>query len=256
MKVLCPQCDRLSDLEQFRFDGAALIVTCSKCGVETRTQPGATPSPVPLTPIPTTPIEPYQSTMTPLPSMPRLSSSPSASNVVLLKTPTTEAVEKAAKAARTNPFEVPAGLCPKCVSRRQPSARSCGQCGLVFDMLDEKTLEPPDWLSADWKALLLSWGDEAEHDRIRKKAAQADALAIIGRLYRLRLATMPDDPYALRGREEIMRLASISVAPRASTDLPPSTSKAKIVIAALFFLLTMTGVLMTLRYLFSMKDEP
>ena len=36
MKFLCPECERLISLEQFRFDGAALVVTCQKCGVEAR----------------------------------------------------------------------------------------------------------------------------------------------------------------------------------------------------------------------------
>lgn len=36
LKVLCPACERLVTLEHLRFEGAALVVTCARCGAETR----------------------------------------------------------------------------------------------------------------------------------------------------------------------------------------------------------------------------
>ena len=263
MKVLCPQCDRLSELEQYRLDHGVLVVTCTKCGVASRTltavpaavvgapvSPVASPSPAPAV------TDPYQSAMTPLPSSPRLLSTPGASNVVLLKTASTEAVEKAANAAQNNPFEVPAGLCPKCMTRKPERASSCGQCGLVFAMLDASSLEPPSWLADAWRELLLQWGEESRHDKLRKQAVQAEALAAVGRLYRLRLASMPDDPYALRGREEVVRLASVPVSVRQVAVAEPGSSKVKLIGVIIVLVTCVLAGAFLFRMLMASRGEP
>lgn len=231
MKVLCPLCDRLGELNQFRFEQGALRVTCVKCGVETLIHAAVASAP--------------ESVNSPVPSAPRLSSSPGASNVVHLKSPSTEAVEQAAAAAQQELFSVPDGLCPKCLVRRLDGAAACGQCGLVFELFDPQALEPPEWLVTEWKALLRSWGDEAVHDQLRKQAMQVEALAAVGRLYRLRLASMPDDPFALRGREEVVRLASVPVSTRGSAENKRG-STLKLFLVVGIFALTLIGAVILL----------
>lgn len=250
MKVLCPLCDRLGELDQFRFEGDLLVVTCSKCGAQTPVQASADPAQARVT------AEPATSRPSPTPQ--RLSSSPGASNVVLLKNVNTEAVESAARSARTDPFEVPAGLCPKCLAKRNERDTECPQCGLVFARFDAQTVTPPQWLAEAWRALLLEWGDENQHDKLRKKAVQAEGLPAIGRLYRLRLASMAQDPYAQRGRDEVLRLAAVPVrvsSPGSDGELTGETARSRFlpIIAFLVFLLVIS--VMAIRFIIAARSD-
>jgi Zn ribbon nucleic-acid-binding protein/ribosomal protein L32 len=216
VKVQCPACERLVELERFRLEGDVLVVHCSKCGVESRAtaQPAASEAvgnaQQPLSPHPAGPPS----------SLPRVSlvSSPTASNVVTLKTVATDAVQQASQSA-AHAFEVPASVCPKCIARKG-AGRACAQCGLVFSAFDERHVQPPEWLAADWVSLLGEWGNDGAHERLRAQASRSGALADLARLYRLRLTVCEDDPWALKAKEEILSLAS-SVALRPSPP-PPS----------------------------------
>jgi hypothetical protein len=137
-----------------------------------------------------------------------LASSPTASNVVMLRTATVEAVELAAQSANENPFAVPEGHCPKCIARRDGSP-SCPQCGLDFLHFRQALVAPPAWLEQAWVELLRDWGNEKRHESLRMRAQQEDALTALGRLYRLRLAANPNDPIAEHGRSEVLRLAAM-----------------------------------------------
>ncbi len=208
MKFVCSNCERLVALEDFRVEGGVLVARCSKCGSETRSQPPGEPREVeePRVPAPA-PSAP------PRPALALASAGHS--NVVALRTPVVEAVEAAAKAA-SSPFEVPDGLCPKCLTPRLASAQECHACGLSFERGAPEGLEPAGWLSDAWVELLAHWDDEARHESLRNLAVERGELAPVGRLYRLRLAWQPQDPFAVKGRDEVLRLA-----------LLPSTAPAK-----------------------------
>ncbi len=249
MKVLCPQCDRLSELEQYRFDNGMLVVTCMKCGAATRSEVAPTTI--------STIVEPYLASMTPAPVSQRLLSSPEASNVVVLKTPASEAVEQAAVAAKGSPFEVPAGSCPKCFTKKADGSANCNQCGLVFENFDPEAFEAPPWLAEEWLALLRKWGDETKHDLVRKKAVQSDALAIVGRLYRLRLAAMPDDPFALNGRDEVVRMASVPVSSRSSVVMMrPEKNRLKMVATVGLLMISLFAAVVMFRLFLGGRGEP
>ncbi len=204
MKFVCDSCERLVPLEQFRTEGDVLIARCSKCGAETRSSASSEAAAAPAerggapTPSPSAPgLAPARSNLA--------LASAGPSNVVALRTPAIEAVEAAARSA-ANPFEVPEGLCPKCLSARPPEAKECPSCGLHFE-LGSPELELPGWLREGWVALLGHWDDEAKHEALRNEAVQKGELAPVGRLYRLRLAWQPLDPIATKGRDEVLRLA-------------------------------------------------
>jgi hypothetical protein len=172
VKFQCTSCERLVELERFRLDGAALVVTCPACGADTRSAEKKT-----------------------------------VSNVVALRTPTVEAISRAANAVgESDPFAVPEGFCPKCISRRADGASACSSCGMVFGQTVD-TFAPSDWLKGRWVELLSTWGEDAKHEALRTEAMGKAELAELGRLYRLRLADAPQDPYAVRGRDEVLRLA-------------------------------------------------
>jgi hypothetical protein len=212
VKFLCPACERLLDLERFSLEGAALVVTCQRCGASSRATAatgGAQARPSPPR---------HQG-----PPSPRvaLMSSPHASNVVTLKTVGSEAVQLAARAA-SQPLEVPAGLCPKCLGPRGEGA-ACPACGLSFEAYRPGSLDPPVWLKTGWVELLRDWGNDARHERLRAEASGRRTLPELGRLYRLRLASVPDDPWANAGCEEVQRLAQAAVAANLSAprETPP-----------------------------------
>jgi hypothetical protein len=221
VKFLCSGCNRLLDVERFRLEGSSLVVTCQSCRTENHAGQTSTPTPAPTLP----------------------------SNVTPLRTPTIEAISRAASAANEKTFEVPPGHCPKCVAKRAEGALACPSCGLVFAQVTprraagvlvcsscgvtfdqtqakqvrgslacpscERVIEqspanefdPSPWLKGRWLQLLGTWGDDATHEAVRIEAMNEGELAQLGRLYRLRLADQPEDPYALRGRDEVLRLA-------------------------------------------------
>lgn len=184
MKFLCVGCNRLLDVERFRIDAGVLVVTCTGCGVENRAGQ-ARAAPVAAAPLMLAPV----ATVTPL------------------RTPTAEAIASAAVVSDDKAFEVPAGHCPKCISRRVRDALACPSCGLVFAQSPGGGFQPSDWLKGEWLALLQAWGDEGRHEALRNEAMTKAELAELGRLYRLRMAESKEDPYAKRGLEEVLRLA-------------------------------------------------
>lgn len=233
MKVLCPHCERLITLEQFRFEGALLIVACAKCGAESRVEN-----------VPAAAAQEQQQqaqggqsggSTARAPSLPprvSLASTEGGSNVVVLRTAGHEAVQKAARAAEEAPFTVPAGVCPKCIAPRAVS-ESCPHCGILFQGFDETELLPPKWLREEWTELLRDWGNEPLHQQLRRKAQQADALAAVGRLYRMRQSAVPEDPVAEDGRVDVLRLAAVPISFRPSQDAEIERRKRTALIAIL-----------------------
>lgn len=196
VKALCPKCDRLVPLELFRMEGRSLLVTCPKCGAETSIDGRPVSGPPKVS----------------------LASTGGGSNVVVLRTQAADAVLLAAQAAEENPLAIPEGLCSKCFAPRT-AAPACAQCGSTHAQFDVTTVEPPGWLMKEWLDVLHNWGDEDRHAQVLRAACQGDALASLGRLYRLRQAFTPEDPVARKGVSEVLRLASIP--PRAAADAQP-----------------------------------
>lgn len=201
VKILCPSCERLLTLGAFRLEGSTLVVTCVGCGVESRAEQPAAAA-----------VAPSFAASRPVSQAPRVSlaSTEGGSNVVVLRTAGHDAVAKAAAAADDAPFAVPDNVCPRCIAPRAAAA-ACPHCGISFERYEASMTMPPKWLRDDWVALLRDWGNEAKHTIVRRKAQQLDALAAVGRLYRLRLATVPEDPFAHEGRAEILRLAAVTI---------------------------------------------
>lgn len=240
MKVLCPHCERLIALEQFRVQGSSLIITCTRCGEETQLEPqeaAALPLAADRTPAPR-PSAPGAH-----PPRVSLTSSAGASNVVQLRTASTEAIAKAAAAAAADPFAVPPGVCPKCVSPRAAESSTCPRCGVTFDSFREDDVLPPQWLRKEWVELLRNWGDAELHAAVRRKAQQSEALAAVGRLYRLREAVVPEDPASHEGRADVLRLASVPITFRASNEGEVERRK-KIVLWATFVVATFIALLL------------
>jgi hypothetical protein len=225
MKFLCPKCERLVELRDFKVDGTALVLTCPACAAASRVTAPSSP-PVALVPL------------TPVASPLQLTSIPGTSNVVALRLAGSDAVKDAADSARGAPFEVPLGRCPKCIAPRQSAGLTCSQCGLTFSQFDAAQVAPPPWLKSAWVQLLSDWGTEERHAELRQRALAEQDLAAVGRLYRLRLISNPDDPFAQRGRDEVLRMALVpGVEPRPSVMTEKIDAKWKYVLVGAFFLI-------------------
>ncbi|WP_163994473.1 hypothetical protein [Pyxidicoccus caerfyrddinensis] len=219
MKFQCEACERLVPLEVFRVEAGVLVVKCDRCGAETRARAstassfamggsslvgegqGAPPPP-----------EPSQGMSAPLP--PRAS------------TPSLRVLRgRTADVPLTGEtlFEAPPGACPKCVAPRREDAESCAQCGLVYVNFTPDEHRPSEVLAEAWQSLAAEhWDDWEAHDRLMTLAMGRGELAMLGRLYRLRLARAPDDVMAQRGRDELVRRATLVVPATAEVSSGPS----------------------------------
>lgn len=250
MKAVCPACERLIELTAVRVMGADAFLACPKCGVES-SLPVTTAEPPPLEAPKAAPPMPLSSRKTPGPRALVLASSTEASNVVMLRAPTAAAVESARAFAEADPFAVPDGLCPKCVSRRDETALACRTCGLLFANVDLGQLQPPEDLAAMWRELLRDWGDEARHAAVRRLAMERNELPALGRLYRLRLAAMPEDPLAQRGRDEVFAAASsVMATARPGVGGPPEAPLlVKAVVVTVSVVIIVSALTMVVRLL-------
>lgn len=202
MKFLCPACDRLAEIDAFRIEGGALRLRCGKCGVES-THPATTPSASPVKPA----FAPAPARAPAAPPGPLVAPSPTPAEpkVVLLRAASADGATM--PAAADNPFQAPPGFCPKCIAPRGTGS-ACPQCGLVYLVFKESEALPPAPVAEAFRTLLTQWQDGAAHDQFLRQAMMLGALPAAARLYRIQLAYNPEDPFAARGREEVVRLAT------------------------------------------------
>jgi len=189
---LCPACERLTVFSEFRIEGDALVLRCVRCRMESRSQ-----------------------AVEAAPTVATIAAAASASATAPLRQ---AALAPIPTQTDGDPGEeilsVPEGHCPKCVAVRPPQASSCAHCGLVFANYQPEELRPSPALAEQFRGLLSNWDDVEEHDRVIRAALTQGELAVLGRLYRIRLARSADDAFAARGRDEVLRLATASSAGR------------------------------------------
>ena len=193
---LCPSCERLTVFSDFRIEEEALVLRCARCQVESRSR-----------------------AVEAAPSVATIVASASASATAPLRKAALALIPT--QTDRTDDEEilsVPEGHCPKCVAVRPPQASSCAHCGLVFSNYQPEELKPSPPLAEQFHRLLSNWDDVEEHDRVIQAALTQGELAVLGRLYRIRLARSADDAFAARGRDEVLRLATAGSAGLAHVD--------------------------------------
>ncbi|WP_224361673.1 hypothetical protein [Hyalangium versicolor] len=230
MRYLCDACERLAPPAAFRVELGVLVMTCARCGQESRARPEeALAAAVAQTSA--------EQASPPVPA-PRTTAAP-ALKVVALR-PSEGQVREAAELARSgDPFAVPAGFCPKCIAARREDAAACASCGLVyanFDPVEQQVTEP---LRAAWLSVLERWDDRDAHDRLLSLAVGRGELAMAGRLYRIRLAQAPEDLYAQRGRDEVVRLASASPVSLRQSATPATSSRGQLLVALILLIVLM-----------------
>ncbi|NOK15113.1 hypothetical protein [Corallococcus exercitus] len=225
MKYQCEGCERLVPVESFRIEDGQLAVTCRVCGAKTLAGPSASP---------VAPMAAQEVSREDAPG-PRggdgaavalpapeafVPPAPARASVTALRVVRSEAASVVAPDFDGDPFQAPPGHCPKCVAPMRDDAGACAQCGLVYANFIPDEHQPSGLLATEWHALMGTWHDWDAHDRLLSQAMVRGELAMVGRLYRLRLARAPNDAQALRGREEVVRRVT-SAAPLASDGPSP-----------------------------------
>ncbi len=235
MRYLCDACERLAPPAAFRVELGVLVMTCARCGQESR----ARPEEALVAAVAQTNTE----AASPQGPAPRSTSAP-ALKVVALR-PSEEQVREAAALARSeDPVAVPPGFCPKCIAARKEGTESCASCGLVYANFSPEEQQLSEPLRAAWLSVLERWDDRDAHDRLLSLAVGRGELAMAGRLYRIRLAQAPDDLYAQRGRDEVVRLATASPVTFKPPQAQSNSSKVQLLGALILFLvLVVVGML-------------
>jgi hypothetical protein len=198
MNGLCSACKQPVEVVDFRLGEGIVIVRCTACGKQQRLsiseasgagEGNAAAAP----PVPVRPAAPKPSAPPP----------------------------EAASAKAIEPlFEPPEGFCPKCVAPRAPGAKSCPACGLVFANAPAGELKPSAALTAAFTALAARWGEAPEHVRFLQQAEASGELAMVGRLYRIRLAQAPGDALARAFLAATVKMASAPVSVAAIKNTP------------------------------------
>jgi hypothetical protein len=238
MRYLCDVCERLAPPAAFRVELGVLVMTCARCGQESRARPEEALAAAVA----------QSSTSEEFQPAPPPRSTPAPSLKVVTLRPSEEQVREAAALARSeDPFAVPAGFCPKCISVRKEGVASCAACGLVYSNYDPAEQQVSEPLRTSWLSVLERWDDRDAHDRLLSLAVGRGELAMAGRLYRIRLAQAPDDLYAQRGRDEVVRLASASPVGFTKPPTPAASSKAQVVVAVIFLLLVLVAAMVVYR---------
>ncbi|RKG80514.1 hypothetical protein D7W79_07825 [Corallococcus exercitus] len=245
MKYQCEGCERLVQVESFRIEDGQLAVTCRVCGAKTLAGPSPSASPAqpvasvsPVAP-PMAPViarEASRDDAVPGPrggdgaamAMPApeafIPPAPARASVTALRVIRSDAASVAPPDFDGDPFQAPPGHCPKCVAPIRDDAGACAQCGLVYANFIPDEHQPSALLATEWHALMGTWHDWDAHDRLLSQAMGRGELAMVGRLYRLRLARAPNDAQALRGREEVVRRVTSAV-PLASDGPSPALAR-------------------------------
>lgn len=247
MRFLCEACERLAPPGAFRVEGGLLVLECSRCGVESRWKPeeGRTDAPVialsgsdaipdPLQNEPTRPMTLPASLLEAIEAKQAREQEAASANVVMLRR-----AQAPARAKPTDPFQPPAGFCPKCVGPRREGQASCPHCGLVFELARPEELRPPEELVSTWMGVVERWEEPGAHDKVLAWASERGELPSLGRLYRIWLAWCPEDPLAVRGREEVLRLAAAGSLLIATPPPDRSAMLKKAGLVLLFFIMVM-----------------
>ena len=255
MKYQCESCDRLVKVETYSLEGGVLAVVCPACAAVTRAapslsrpqaaparvearadEPGPRGSDSAAVAVPST--EPH-----PAPALPARPS------VTALRVIRTDAPAVAPSALDGDPFQSPPGHCPKCVAPMREDATSCAACGLVFANFIPEEHQPSGVLAQEWRALLETWHDWDAHDQLLSQAMGRGELAMVGRLYRMRLARAPDDAQALRGRDEVVRRVTTAVPLTSDGPSPALGRKVKSMVMGAVLLVCLVLILVLFQVL-------
>jgi hypothetical protein len=203
MNGLCSACKQPVEVVDFRLGEGIVVVRCPACGKQQRLSLS----------------EASGDLEAPAPALAK--AAPEAPSAALNLPPPVR------QAGMEPAFEPPAGFCPKCVAPRRPEAKSCPSCGLVFGKALSGDVTPSSALVSAFSALAARWGEAPAHVTFLQLAAERGELAAAGRLYRIRLAKVPQDAVARASLEATVKMASAAVNVAAIKSEPVSDAESR-----------------------------
>ena len=101
-----------------------------------------------------------------------------------------------------------------------------------------------DELETTWAEVRARWDDESAHAALLHRFPDLDGLTEIGRRYRAVLHERPDDPVALRWRDEIVRRATVVAMSQLPRTRPPEkgSKRLRTLFLSALFAASMYGV--------------
>ena len=227
-KVVCPHCERLSEIQLFSVEGGRLFLHCPRCEEQF-----ATGARLKLRLV--RELSPIEDAL-----------SAAAEPAARTEPPPPPPAPEPEASPEFRPVDPPADHCPKCVAPwpTRGNTKSCARCGLAAHRRKSKPYHPKRGLARRWDALLSRWDDASEHNRFLAAAVEKGDLAAAGRLYAVYLAHRPSDAQAVRARDEVIRLATAQLD---QAERPKEEGRHgrlfRPVVLVSFVLLVLTGVL-------------
>ena len=152
-----------------------------------------------------------------------------------------------AKSVKTE-VGIPAGYCPKCIAPSREGSISCTHCGLAWGSYRAANFFLSEATRGLWLQALADYENRPLHLTLIQMAESQGELALLGRLYRMRLAHFPEEAPAKFARDEILRRASIVTvpqgpsAPRPDAIPPRGRIRMPIVVGLAALIPTLVGI--------------
>lgn len=132
--------------------------------------------------------------------------------------------------------------CPKCNYQNAKGSLQCLSCLLVFEIHNKKTsglvqqVKAPASLALLWDAVITDYGNKDVHERFIQASLAQKNLAYASQQYRQMVEISPLDDIALKMRDRIIHLATVTFVPPARPQLSKNSRWGyKIFIFVLFF---------------------
>lgn len=142
--------------------------------------------------------------------------------------------------------------CPFCQATCKKGAAECGSCGRVFEKAKRTQIEPKrdligsESLRSLWNQVMAEYANEARHESFVQQALTEKSLPFASQQYRQILEANPSDPIAMKMRERLINLATMTyVPPHRSFQTRARRISFPIVLILVGVLLMATGVLFT-----------
>jgi hypothetical protein len=213
----CAPCNGRVPARGFRTEEGRLLLTCSRCGIDT-----AASGP---------------------------ESGPGRSRDAVWVTDDGELVfpndETVAPRRLVDPYSPVAGHCVRCIAPARTGV-SCSSCGSLYSLPPPANVLPSLHLRRSWQKLVAHWEDPAGHARAMELAQSRSELGALGRLYRIWLTYFPDDATAVHGRDEVVRLASIPIIVATTVQKPAVGRRGRALGPAAVILTTLAVGVLTL----------
>ncbi len=127
--------------------------------------------------------------------------------------------------------------CPKCKFNNEKGSISCASCGVIFEKLEKRGKPTPadigatDDLRLQWEKVLTHYQSVEEHERFLRECLAVKQLPFASQQYRRMIDLNASDPIALKMRDKIIEMATLTYIPPRRPEPMPAKSSISMLIA-------------------------